>query len=889
MELIDFLGRLHGDVADAIAARADMPGGAAPFAELIFTDVFARHMAAGGLIAEPQLCHYSANVDDAAVRLSGYALSEDGEGLDLFVSEYVGSSKLVNVSDDEVRGAAEQCARFLSLCVEGTLGSRMDESHDAFALTQTIRMAWESIEHVRIYVLTDGRASAADFPLRKIHSKNVGIEVVDIERLSDHVQRSGLQDEFVRLAEFRQQVLDSVSVNAAVSQEPELTCFVEDAGERLTAAEEFVDFQRCQYRYVERSEEPLQVDGYAFDDVDGSLSLLVADYSGQEEMSELGDGEVRQLVRALVRFAEAAISGDLTTGTADEAEPGIGLAAEIVRQRDSITKFRFYVVSDRMHNASPRALAAEDIAGLPVELQIWDVARFYRASVSDSGRDDLNVSFCAPDSSGLPALHAGSAEGDYDGYLCTIRGDILAAIYEEHGSRLLEGNVRSFLSTKGKINSSIQATIQEKPGMFFAYNNGISATAEDVVLDTTGGLVIVSARNLQIVNGGQTTASLASAARAGADLSRVYVQMKLSVLPAKRAGELIPLIARFANSQNKVNESDFFANHPYHLRIEQSSQRLVVPAGAGAVGGTRWFYERARGQYVNEQKNLSTAKKAEFLALHPKAQLLTKLDVAKLENSWKGYPHKVSTGAQKNFVFFAGWLAKRWTADDSLFDDRYFKNVVSMALLFRHTELLVKEQPWYQGAYRPNIVTYSVAMLQYLVIKYGKSREIDLENIWDTQTVSTEISIQLALIAKSMFDVLTNPARAKANVTEWAKMEACWNSAREMVIPLNPDVFDQLIDPAMRKYARGDSLPAQHVGYGVFARTAVLGVDPRDWDNMREWGTEKNLLRPRELELLRMAVRIPKFLPGVKDCEKIWDIRSKLIKSGFGLATQFDG
>jgi hypothetical protein len=354
--------------------------------------------------------------------------------------------------------------------------------------------------------------------------------------------------------------------------------------------------------------------------------------------------------------------------------------------------------------------------------------------------------------------------------------------------------------------------------------------------------------------------------------------MKLSVLSPARAGELIPLIARFANSQNKVNESDFFANHPYHLRLAQLSGRIVAPAPDGDEG-TRWYYERSRGQYVNEQKNLSKEGKKQFLLRDPKSQLLTKLDVAKLENTWKGLPHKVSLGAQKNFVFFAGWLAKRWNESDSVFDDQYFKDLVAMAILFRQTELIVKEQPWYQGAYRPNIVTYTLAVLQFTVLKNGKGRQLDLSEIWERQSVSPALEAQIALTALAVFGVLTDPDRPKANVTEWAKQEACWERARDAAVPLSQAMIDELFDPIVRKYTSGNNV--QQVGYGVFARTAVLGIRPGQWHKLLGWGGERALLDAREERMLRSAGRIPKFVPSVKECEQIWAVRSRLINEGF--------
>ena len=133
-------------------------------------------------------------------------------------------------------------------------------------------------------------------------------------------------------------------------------------------------------------------------------------------------------------------------------------------------------------------------------------------------------------------------------------------------------------------------------------------------------------------------------------LDKIHVQMKLSVVTVEEAESLegmIEKIARYSNSQNKVSDADFFSNHPYHQAMERLSRRIPAPAVLGAQYHTRWFYERARGQYQNAQLHLTPAKKREFLRENPRAQMLSKTDVAKFENSWMGKPHIVSQGAQK--------------------------------------------------------------------------------------------------------------------------------------------------------------------------------------------------------------------------------------------------
>ncbi|KQN74731.1 hypothetical protein ASF04_26165 [Duganella sp. Leaf61] len=240
----------------------------------------------------------------------------------------------------------------------------------------------------------------------------------------------------------------------------------------------------------------------------------------------------------------------------------------------------------------------------------------------------------------------------------------------------------------------------------------------------------------------------------------------------------------------------------------------------------------------------------------------------------------MSYGAQKNFVHFAGWMAKRWVENDSAFDEHYFRNLVAMAILFRHAEHLVKQQPWYTGAYRPNIVTYTLAVLQFTILKSGKGRQLDLEAIWNAQAVPPAVSSQMIAIAGTVFNVLTSPSRGKTNVTEWAKSEACWERAREVVVPLSDAILNEMVDPIAKRYTDAGAL--SQIGYGVFARTAVLGVNTEEWELLREWGGQKALLDAKDAALLRTASRLPKFVPSVRECERIWAVRSRLIKHGFG-------
>jgi len=175
----------------------------------------------------------------------------------------------------------------------------------------------------------------------------------------------------------------------------------------------------------------------------------------------------------------------------------------------------------------------------------------------------------------LPCLTVNNENNDYVSYLTVISGKELASIYGKYKSKLLEENVRTFLQFRGDVNKGIRYTLQNKPDYFFAYNNGITATATDVEIERN---CIVRINNLQIVNGGQTTASIyAASEKYKVDLSNVNVPMKLSVVKKLEIhSTFVSNVAEFANTQNKVNKSDFFSNHKYHIDMKKVSSRLWV-------------------------------------------------------------------------------------------------------------------------------------------------------------------------------------------------------------------------------------------------------------------------------------------------------------------------
>lgn len=301
---------------------------------------------------------------------------------------------------------------------------------------------------------------------------------------------------------------------------------------------------------------------------------------------------------------------------------------------------------------------------------------------------------------------------------------------------------------------------------------------------------IQSVSDFQIVNGGQTTASLYQAAkRDRADLSDVFVQAKLTVVSAEEVAAFVPLVSRYANSQNKVNEADFSANDPFHVELEKVSRTVWAPAADGTQRLTQWFYERARGQYQDAINREGTpGRQRQWKSVHPPQQRFTKTDLAKFENTWAGLPHVVSLGAEKNFREFTIRLPKMRSTPVDL---QYFQALVGKAILFRRAEKLVGAQNF--GGYRANIVTYGLAKLFQLT-----DDRIDLRAIWQRQDVSPTLKEALVAVAQVVHGIITNPPGGR-NVTEWCKKEACWDRVRAAPVTLPPGLGDELLTAALAR------------------------------------------------------------------------------------------
>lgn len=581
-----------------------------------------------------------------------------------------------------------------------------------------------------------------------------------------------------------------------------------------------------------------KINGYALSESNENLDLFVTIYKGYDEPQRISRDEVTTAFNQCRRFLNNAFKGywqDM-----DESAAAYDFAKAICHNRNELVRANLFLLTDGECSVESPPSDRLDKTELPLTYHIIDINQLFQLEQGES--TPIVIDFAERTGRDLPCLSIPTGNDQYETYLAAVPGDMLASIYEEYGARLLEMNVRSFLQFTVGTNKGIRKTIMTEPHMFLAYNNGIAATAESVEL-TGDGRAIKSLTGLQIVNGGQTTASIFYTQRKDkADVSRIFVQMKLSVIKTRDdVGTIVNNISRYANTQNKVSESDLSANSPFQIELEKLSRMIWTPRQLGQSQQTHWFYERARAQYKNAlAREFSPANKKKFELQNPRKQLFVKEDLAKYVNVWSELPWHVVRGNQKNYTVFITSLK----AKDQKPTSTFFEDAIAKAILFRTAEDVYGRRPNSIGDLRYVTVPYTLALLSKTL-----AGRLDLLKIWKQQRVSDAMRTLL-------YDLMVAVEKSiKVSATgalygEWAKKEDCWKQLRSKTFAIDLDAIQaDLIDPAnppARKTMTDEdaekSLQQENANW-------LCSVPAITWDQIAEWGriTDKLTRHQREL------------------------------------------
>ncbi len=679
--------------------------------------------------------------------------------------------------------------------------------------------------------------------------------------------------------QFYEELMNNVHARAALDSDFTESSFLNEVTERLVEAEEVSNLTPVHFTGSGTRNRRLAVSAYDMDESDDSIALAVLHFEDRTRVTTLPEAEVKRRFTALQYYIEESLNGSFQVGR-DESHEEYQLADELRRRGRSVTRYRLYLLTNKVLSTRAKGFPSRMVDGIPIEFHVWDIERFRRVYESALGREELTIDLTEWAPTGIPVLKSAAADGATTTYLCVLPARLISDLYGRYGGRLLQGNVRSYLSNRGKVNRGIRETVMSKPELFLAYNNGITATATAVEVI---GSSIIKVADLQIVNGGQTTASLFYTQRdnkQAVQFDEAYIQAKLVVVSPELAQELVPDISRFANSQNRVNEADFFSNSPFHIRLEELSRRILTPPRPGVAYQSKWFYERTRGQYVNEKAKLASSEEKKFSATFPRNQVITKTDAAKYAVSWARKPHLVSAGAQKNFVAFANEVAKKWESSDESFNESYFKDLVAQAILYNSLRVAISKQYWYQSGYLANIVAYTIAKIADVVAKADRGK-FDFDAVWQRQDIS-EATRHFALeIAERVLKILDSGDRPVANVTEWAKREKCWEVVQAMSVALPGDFIDELVSGDQVRSTKKAARVQQRVDYGIQVQAAVLAVPRDEWLAIQQFAQQHKLLSPAEAGILELVTRPSPGIPSERQAGRLMELRQRVSASGY--------
>lgn len=589
-----------------------------------------------------------------------------------------------------------------------------------------------------------------------------------------------------------------------------------------------------------------KINAYSISENYETVDLFITVFKGSDSVVRIGKDEIDQAIKRISNFFSKGMYKEYVNEI-EEASPIYDFAHTLSNSKDlreNLVRVNAIVLTDGIY---PTEFSeTKQISGYPIYFRVVDINYLY--NVTEKSHIPIEINF-EEDGFEVPCIESNSDNQEYRSYLAIIPGMALASIYEKFGSRLLEQNVRSFLQFSGKINKGIRKTILGEPYMFLAYNNGLAATANHVDLSESrngSGLIISKVNDFQIVNGGQTTASIYHTYKKDkADISNIYVQLKLTVIKNEnKFNEIVSSISEYANTQNKVSVSDLSSNRPFHIELEKISRNTVTPHIPGK-SQTYWFYERARGQYKTARlkEGFTKSRLKAFDIKYDKRQVFNKEELAKYINTYQEVaegkkivigPYIVVRGNQKNYAQFINFNIEKDVSNI------YFEDSIAKLLLFRTTEKIYGVKPYAIGDMRYITVPYSIAKLNYDI-----NYKLDLYKIWKNQGISEELSGLLhKLMVKIENFIKTNAPGSLYG--EWAKKEECWDAIKKQDFDLSYEsIKNDFLGKNSTQRKRVSTNEAEELL--IQQELEKINAIPYEiWRKIEEWGETGNHLTEYE-------------------------------------------
>ena len=630
------------------------------------------------------------------------------------------------------------------------------------------------------------------------------------------------------------------------------------------------------YEFAFYQSKGVEICGYSYYEDRKILSLMVSSYFQDDEFekTKIDQSQITTKFKRLKKFLDI-----ILTGTIDSIEDNdVYDMAFNIRERIEqglVDKFRFYLITNGVNTGTKKTIDNLEVSienqKIDIEHRVIDLSYIYENHVGGNAGKKIEIQ------SQMPYLEIDSSNEEYSSYLSVMTGKQIVEMYEEYGQQLLEQNVRTFLMFRAKVNKGLRETIKSSPERFFAYNNGITGTASDIEIHDGK---ITSLKGFQIVNGGQTTSSIyACYKKDKLDVSGINVQLKLSVIKNKEHhSDFVSRVARYANTQNAIKDADFFSNSPFHQQFKDWSKIVKAPIIGGDQFRTKWYYERVRGEFQNDQAYLTKAQKNSFQREYP--YKIDKTFISKPEVSWLQRPDVVSKGVSYSFDLFATKKKKKKKKSDLAITEDYYKHVIARVIMFRSLEKLISSSDWYDGGFRAQTVTYSMAYLSYIIQKSNK--HFDFNKIWELQALPKDVVQIFETITRDVYLNITNPASGSANIAQWAKSQKCWESVKND-LDVNIDenasfIISKTIIATQKKQQNADN---KFVGSVQKWKFVLEKANSGIWSPLLAHYAEDLDYSPKKLDILTKFASGLLPSPSEKQAEIIYDIYEQAIDIGW--------
>jgi len=566
-----------------------------------------------------------------------------------------------------------------------------------------------------------------------------------------------------------------------------------------------------------------------------TLDLFITNYRIDSYEYNITKDEYTKSLNQIKRFINSALKRHIDY--IDHSHTELNELIKIIgKQGNDFDRINVYFLINGFSNHDKEKI---EISNVDVFVHTWDISRLFKISESNSEHEPIEIEFenFTENGEGLKCLKVPNIDELYDCYLAIVPGVILAKLYNEFSNELLESNVRAFLGQAGKFNKGIRDTIRNKPQMFLPYNNGITATAESVetkLIDNQ--MVITKLNDFQIVNGGQTTASLYHTQKKfkDADLSKIFVQMKLTVIKDKDQKNIeVPNISRFANSQNKVSELDLSSNNPFFVQIENLSRKKYVVNPENKNQSFLWFFERANGQYRETLNKQTQAQQKKFKEQNPSGLKFIKSDVAKFINVWELEPHYVSLGSQKNFIHFTKKVNES-VSKNKLPGENFYRKLIANAILFKTVDSLFGRKNA-DAIGDTNLKSFTVAYTVSYFHFLTKNR-LDLWKIYEEQKTDDILNVHFKNILVFVYKHLVKESN-NSLISEYAKRETSWKKLKETT-PYSENLIEVLKDYMISEEEKEQrenekELDTNNIENSIFLISEIQKMGLKFWDGFR--------------------------------------------------------